>query len=840
MMFRIRDFICLGVVLLLIFGTLLQFKGSNWFATNNELAHSLNHSEAKRRIATRINDEWTTFHLPGDALAVRVFSNAIVEKTSENEAPTLSDPRRGFRYAIEYEFLDGQMNSLDRGVYHFRSGVKELVDPESGGIVDPIKFADFDANVAQTRVMQISLEAGMRRARIVRLKTTEMEEGVLEILARTLYKTKRKNLDRYGAWDSVSDHRKEIVARNSVYEHRLLDHNSRIGLLKWEWNRTSSVGEPLRRYLYFDGDSDDLEIVEAPFPQGVVVQPGWKVVAPVCSGLAKIRVEATPLDKGASIHGQLHYRFKDPDSGLENCGSRKFAPSGNHESHLVEINDVSGVVEFETECPAALRFWCRKPSADGSLEWTEIEVEPKHSTVYIADDRPVAFSVSHVNDEVTPLKASFRFAEDRMFDAESSNRDLTRSRRIHWRFVGDAGQTIQEGVEELNPEISSHERFWRERVTFSVTDAIKLWFPVPPNVASVEFWCKDSPVLINAHTRPAGLPAQTRVPEDYNVVQRKNSPYRRWFTVRPRDHQEFIAENRVLNLGIQNRLPEFAEESREKLVWNRFLPEGDWLGSRILVPAKDPLESQDSQKPDSVWLWHEMTSRAEFDFETLDRTSHYGNVEVSFMSELPAGPISVWCNDELIASKEFSSSRGEFRITLPQVRGTLRFEFQNGVRVFASGIEMDSSNGYLRRTAMRVGSSPTRFEYEKKSNEDELLTLTLYRDESESTRASLKARIVPHDSTATSHQPRDTWTIRDRSYDLSLLPVASSLLVDRTGRLDSGSRCFIKLGHDMPPGKYTIEVQREDAMAGYLLLYQTVPEPKSVRRIGIFDKQDIE
>jgi hypothetical protein len=841
MMFRFRDAISFGVVLLLIFGTLFQFKSASWISTGSETIDSLNRSDAKRRVAIRINNDWTTFHLPGNALAVRILSNAIIDKSAGmRDEPTLNDPRSGFRYALEYEFLDDQMNSLDRGVYNFRSNIKEKMKPDSGEIVDPIVVGDLDANVAQTRVMQISLGAKMDAARVVRFRTTELEEGVLEVLTRTVYKTKRKIQNDYGAWDSISSERKKKVAKHSVYEHHLLDHESQMGLLKWEWNRASSVGEPPRRFLYFVGDSDDLDVVDMPFPKGVVVQPGWKVVAAVGDGSATLRVDAMPIDADTPIHGQLHYCFADPNSGLEQFGSVEFAPSKMSDAHSVEIKRVGGMIEVESECAAALRFWCRKPSADDSGQWTEIEMEPKHSPVYIADHRPVGFSVSHVSDQVTPLKVAFRFAEAKMFDAESSESTLTQPRHVHWRFVDDDGQTVDQGVEELNPQVSLHERFWRDRATFAVTDAIKLWFPVPPRVTSVEFWSEDSSVLVNAHTRPDGLAAQTRVPEDYNVVQRLNSPYRNWFTLRPQDHQRYVSENRVLNLGIQKRLPEASEVDRGNLVWNRFLPEGDWLGSRIMVPAIDPLETDESKKPDSVWLWHEMFSGDNVSYNTTERTSHYRDIKIAYASDRPVGPMRIWCNEQLVATKDFATSRGEFNVKLPAVRGSLRIEFNDGVRVFASGMEMDSAVAYYRRTAMRVGNSPTRFEYEKKSEEDELLTLTLYRDASESTRASLKVKIVPHEEELNTHKPRGNWTLRDRSYDLAPLPIARSLLIDRYGNLDSGSRCFIKLGSDMPTGKYTIEVQREDALSGHLLLYQTVPARKTIRRYGVFDNRDLE
>lgn len=838
---RTRDLISFVIALALMLGAAYQLKSFRWL-TGDANIEAMHRHDSKRQMAILLGDDWTTFQVPGNTTSLRILSNAVIDSRSIRDfAPTLESPRQGYRYAIEYEFLDEHENTLRSGTYHYRSKPKEKWDIESGQLIQPLQLLVPDTSVAQTQFMQTSIQEDLRKTRMVRLRAAEIDNEVTEILGRVLCKTLRDNFDHFGAWDRISVDRKDQLARHSVYEHRLLDENSRRGLMKWQWNRATPFGDFERRHLYFVGDNDAPEVHEPLLPQGTIVQRGWKVVVPVSNKPSLLRVEATPLGDETPIHGQLHYTFDDPESDSRKTASLDFQTIDQSASKTVEIPDVTGLVELELECPAALRFFAPDPSSTTEVEWLEINLEPKHLPVYVADHRTVAFPVSHFENQVTPLKVSFRFTEDSLFDSTSPSGIGSATRSVHWRYVGDEGETIAHGIKQLTPETSAHERFWKDRFAFAVTDAIDLWFPVPPNVATVEFWSEDSPALVNAYARPHGLATQTRIPEDYNVIEKLDSPYRRWFVIRPVDHRSYTSGNRLLPLRVQPRLREIPdEEETESLVWNRFEPKGDWLAASIMVPVVDPLNVGD-EKPDSVWLWHELKANEAMNYSILDRVSHYKNVQIAFASDRsdrPAGTFEVWSNDKLIASKTFASTRGEFEVNLPTQHGQLRCKFADGVDVFVSGLQTESNIAYFRRTAMRVGDTPTVFEYEKTTTEDEHLTLTLYRDESETSRAAINVRIVPHDVEATSHQPRDMWTIQNRSYDVSPLPVANSVLMDRPGKLDSGSRCFLKLGSDLTPGRYRIEVQREDSLSGYLLLYQTAPGEKSVRRIGIYDNRD--
>ena len=840
-MFKFRDLIFFTIAAAFVLCGWFQVQQYHWLRDNSQ-SIAIHHADSRRRMAALLDQQWVSFQIPADSVAVRILSNATVdEDDQEPVAPTLGNANLGFRYALEFQILDQNSTLLRQGVYNFRSAPTEKRERESGETFRPIQVAESDALVTQTRIMQLPLENGLEKARVVRIRKAESDEEVINIFGRALCKSQLKGHTRYGAWDRISDPRKESLTRHSVYQHQLLDQRSREELLKWKWSRAVPLGEIENRYLYLVGDNDDPEVTPAPLPRGAIVFEGSKVVVPVSDQPTSFRVEALPLDDGKEVSGNLDFTWIDPATREPVHETRTFQRAEQPAAKFVEIQNVVGLVELQAHCPAALRFWRR---SDDDSDWSEIEFDPDMSQTFVADQRPVSFQVSHFENEMTPLKVAFRFAEEKLFDADKANQPFIADREISWRYLNAEGKIELQGTKTLQATVSAHESIWKDRTSFAVTDPVQLWFPVPPQVKKVEFWSDDSRFLVNAYARPNELLSQTRVPEDYSVLPTTESPNRRWFVLRPENYQQHIFENRMVAFKVQSRLPEpIEQDDLEELAWNRYVPNGDWLATQIFVPAIDPLEASTDEELESQWLWQELTSSSDVNFSLLRRSSHYRNVGFTFVSKQPAGRIRILCNGQVVSEKAFASSRGEFTVKLPQTQGVLTAQFGDGVRLFASGIESDLPNSaaFYSRKAIRVGDSKTSFEYEKTTWEEESLTLTLYRDQSEQNRARVTTRVVPHHGIAarqTDWMPRESWTIRNRSFDVQPMAEARSLLIDRPGKLDAGSRCFIHLGNDLPPGKYSIEVQREDSSNGYLLLYQMAPNAGGTRQIHIHDNPE--
>jgi len=306
--------------------------------------------------------------------------------------------------------------------------------------------------------------------------------------------------------------------------------------------------------------------------------------------------------------------------------------------------------------------------------------------------------------------------------------------------------------------------------------------------------------------------------------------------IRPEDVQDFVSENRTINVAIQSKLPPVEDEASGEKVWNNYQPNGNWLGAQIMVPSVDPLEVKPVKPSDSEMLWRELQTSTDTSFSLQPGNVDQRVLRIVFVSDQPAGKFTVHCDGQLLQTRDFASSRGEFKVRVPKTSGVLKAEFESGVRAFVRGAITESSEIWFRRTAMRVNDKPIQFAYQKLTHEDELLTLTLYREDNESSRANISVEIVPEKSVDQMvDNPRESWTIRKREYDVRELQMAPTVLLDRPGRLDAGSRCVFKLGSDLPPGHYNILVHRENSSQGFIRLHQSTIGSGQVRRVGVYD-----
>ncbi|MEM7454232.1 MAG: hypothetical protein AAF456_07740, partial [Planctomycetota bacterium] len=82
--------------------------------------------------------------------------------------------------------------------------------------------------------------------------------------------------------------------------------------------------------------------------------------------------------------------------------------------------------------------------------------------------------------------------------------------------------------------------------------------------------------------------------------------------------------------------------------------------------------------------------------------------------------------------------------------------------------------------------------------------------------------------------PSDSWTIPGRIFDLRPIGGEPSLLIDSDAQVDTGHRCRIKLGSDLPPGRYVIRADwMDETREGYALLYQTIPGSVLSRTVNV-------
>ncbi len=816
---------------------------------------AVNRDDANRVATTLLHDQhWTEFFVPANALSIRLMTNSALNNTQLPEE-NQTDPRSGWRYSVEYQVVDARGQILNQSVYHLRSGIRELVDSDTGEIIDPLVFGKTSMVATQTRFIQIPVVADGARPARIRIRVKEKAPQVQEVVARVRTRHERPHYEKRSTWKKISSKTREKLAKYCVFDHKFLTHSERASLLRWQWQKAPSAGESTIRHLYFLGDVDDQEAITDPVLEGTCLEPGWRSTLAIPQGQGNLRLEVQRIGLGASAPAFLTGTWYDAQGNPP----EQFELTMFEDRMTIHRNYYGGILELESSEPVCFRsFWKNleenstvagdddRPLAMG--EETELTNRAGAGSlrVYLADQDGIRFPVSHIRGQPTPFRISVRLGYGNAF---LSDENLARramefeqppgwndTRMLNWQYLDKQGNAIDQGVIEIVPELSAYDRLWKLSQAFQVSEKKNLYFSVPPTAATVVLK-SDQPFLVNASVRPGNVPFLTRVPEDSQPFERQKRRTRKWFTLKPDSHIDLIAANRSFVLSTQTRVGIFDQDADandmlnpEEFVWQRYEPQGDWIGRQVFVPAEN--DSEIKRRAMFAWFFEVAPNQShtinEHAFATRD------DYRLTYISAAQRpGQLQVWQNGRLVQQQSLMSSRGSLKLNLQRTEdhSTLEIKCDPQTRLFFSGALIDGAARYLKRTACRLHNGELEFPFTKTSREAETLTLSIYREQDVADRCLLEVEIAAEEKISLRRTgPVEHLTMLHRIYDLKAQQQRQTVLLGSDTPLDVEHKCFIQLGEDLPPGEYIIKINRLDGnRRGFVLLHQLKPIHQEVR-----------
>ena len=806
--------------------------------------------EDSSRVSTTLlsDDQWAEFYIASDARSIRLMTNgALTNRELPKESQT--DPRSGWRYSVEYQLLDANKKVLNASTYHLRSGIRELIDADTGELIDPLVFGKTSMIATQTRLIQIPLvDDGERPARI-RIRVGERDPQVADVVVRVRTQHERFHYDKPSTWRKITPATRSKLARFCVFDDKFLTSSERASLLRFFWKQAPPVQAMPIRHLYVFGDVDDQEVATETTPVGTSLEPGWRstIALPQSQGELRLNVERTQAVASTPVF--LTGNWFDPEGNPP----EQFEMTMFENQLMFNRKFLGGILELESSDSVFFRCFWKNLDEDSMVnndngqplainEEVELTKHAGESSVrvYLADQTGISFPISHVGDQPTPFRLSMRLGYGDAFLSEDkvvkktpdleTPKGWSDIRKLGWEYLDSSGRRLEHGEMEIAPMISPYDRLWRQVEAHPVSEKNTYYFSVPPTVCSVRLISEEA-FLVNASVRPGNAPWLTRIPEDQQPYERQNRRSRKWFGLKPNAHTELIAGNRSFVLTTQSRVGIIDQDADpeeifdpEDFVWQNYEPRGDWIGRQILVPAEK--DSEITRRAMFVWLFetspnqtHQIT---EYDFETKD------DYRLTYIStEERPGKLRVFQNGRLIQQESLVSSRGQIKLDLRRIddTSTLRFECEPHTRLFFSGAMIKDAPRYLKRTACRLQNGELEFKYTKTSSDAETLTLSVYREKDVAQRCQLEVKIVPAESASLQKTgPVEHLTTLHRIYDLKAQQQRHAVLVGSDTPLDVEHKCFLQLGEDLPPGDYTIKTNRLDGnRRGFVLLRQLRP-----------------
>ena len=854
MMFRT---VCGYILLPAIAGLLTVYFLLNWPAMQFA-STDVNRGDASRRNTTLLsNDAWVEFQLPTGATTIRLLTNGAVD-TSTNPKRSLSNPRSGLKYSVKYQLLSKSRRLIHESDYHFRSRTKQILDFESQKMINPLLFGKSGLLATQTRMAQFSCTRftyGGRLAEptILRVKILNQDPEVQEVVARVDSRCLRKDLDKRSVMQRISQRAKDRVSKCCVYDHALLSDSERKSLLRWQSISAAPIGKTEQRFLYFIGDDEDIEIGQDIIPSGVLLLPERVVAIPVPDGEGMLRIECERLMQGDS----QPYRIAMNWNGNDSTSNWRDARTIDAKKESFELATDGGLLELQSDSQTVINAYWRKSVSDAERQ-SEIDItpEPQFQRSSLCDSRDVTFSISHINNRSTPFRLTARVGIGSIFRTAGLETSETQETTdvnefdevlnpvpINWHYMDDHGSVVQSGQLKLAVVPSRYDMFWYSNQAHMVSEVQRFHFEVPGHVAQIKFEMpanQPNCTLLTGAVRPAGMPAVTSVPGDYLAFEKSQSTNRKWFILHPDDHDELVQQNRSFIIRAQPRSVETDPAMAAGLFdWIKFTPKNESIARQLLVPQSD---IQQIRQQAYHATFYELDTARDYAFEPFD-----GQVDVArklmFLGEQAPGRVRLYVNDRLLLDEEVLSMRGEFDLenrSIPQ-QGILRIETEFPTKLFVGGCQVDAPRKFLKRSANRLHDGRISFEFDKKSNEEELVTLLVYCESDsnaekqcrlkvdiESGREGVRGAGFSRESASIS----DSWTIRNRIFELQESSEEDSYIVGSSGKLNAAYRCFLKVGSDLPPGKYTVNAELlDDDRRSYAMLYTCRPGQLPQRKI---------
>ena len=790
-------------------------------------SRAVNREDARSVPATLLTrDEWVEFQILHDATTVRLLTNAALQSV---DAPDhdLTNPRLGWRYTVEYELLDAQRNVVDASEYHFRTQIRKLLDQRTGKPIYPIFLGRSGLVSAQTRPMQLAIDGFPQRPVVLRVRLKSTDAGIQEVVGRSLSRIQREDFDQRYTWNRLSEQRRELICKYTVYQPDLLTTTERTNLLKWRWAQTPTIGESPRRHLFFVGSFDDQEVRDEQLPFGMFADQNWLATVPVPEGEGLIRLQFTALDPINHPADVVDIQW----FGIDSTDRVTRKHTLRNETTELTMRLAGGLLQLDSPVRVVTRVYWQPAISSPPQAGAEIEITPPPILVkaFVADDQAVQYSISHLDLQPTPVRLSLRYPYGPHFSnvAIASSDDLVARSvgtiQATWEYLDDADNTLASGVLSFDPVVSRYDHLELVAGPEWLSEPSQHFFLVPAKVTRLRVRSHNCRLLVSAAVRPLGMSRVTRVPEDYHAFDRLQSPNRTWFALNPPNEKDLVQANRSIILRAKTRPPERNEDILAgNYRWQSFQPRGQWIGRQMLVPKALDFNVRD-QAVGSIFF--ELQAHTPYEFQAFDSAADLPARLIVIADDGP-GKVSVQVNGRNVYSQQILSAHSEIDLSdvaLPG-SGTISVDSSSPARFFLAGRELLNADRFLKRTAQRLGKKPLRFQYEKRTHQDELLTIQLYRGRGDQDRCQLRVKIGADQLPATNSNPLAGWTVRDRTYDLRPHADQGSLLIGADMPVDVGHRCFVRLGQDLQPGIYQIQIERiDDGPDGFVLMYQTLP-----------------
>lgn len=767
-------------------------------------------------------EEWISFRIPAGAETVKILTNASVPREYERS--------RGFvaGYAIRYQVLEGA-RTLEEREYAFRSRLNAPGPPtESSGTV--VQYY-FDSGILPlgTRSAVLDLGSFGGSAKTLKVRAAWMEPGLTDVACRVYVRDAPSSYKVQRRWAKLSRESRERLARGTIYGADFLTEAERRNLLDNRWRpiapERASAGDHGQRRLYSALRAGAEDLGAGPNPAGLCVAAEMLASIPLPEGGGCIRLEIErtfPRPDASSCRAIVSWFGREPGSRRDIALEVREARAGLRE----DFGDGFVVVSCDEDA-------CVRAFLEGSGEDLEITPRPECVGGFLADGDPLRFAKGGPPDVASPLRIDARRVLGAGVPAGTGT-------TIEYEIVGRDGNPVEAGEIALEDAVSPYDSALGLPGRL-VTEAARRYFLLGRECSEIRLRSRSPGVYVTGYTRPEGLLAEKRIPEEIMKSEELGDEFRDWFFVRPIDYLERLRSGREAIFSLQKRPPAV----REAL----------WTGE-YSVCLHEPLGASRAfrviESAGTTWKvvagermagFAEVASGAQLRlvFRGLPGEETVRPRAILFARPGGAVRLRLLVDGEVAFAREVASSEEEF--FLPPVAcgpRVVRLESASPAVLYVGSVEAVEPAGpgsppapglSLERTVYLVDGRGISFDVAKGSSDPVRLTVRLYQPASNLERVDVRA--VVDGIRRRPHEPLRSWTLASTRYSVRAATGPLLRLLGAEGALVIASAPFsVDLGSDLAPGAYRVRLAIESGPACYVQVAEVrgSPPPEEAAR----------
>ena len=760
-------------------------------------------------------ERWLDFKLPAGADRLRLVSNASIAASLPTE---IMD---AWQYALEYQILDENGDTLLEKTYHKRAGLNQIKNDETNTYFQPVFYLRGELEPLAGQSIFLNLE-DIPDADRLRIRLASSDPEISDAVVRVYHFAKIPKRNISLIWRRMAETRKEDLASGNIYPLDLLTKQEVENLMLTMQSPLAPMG--VERYAYqsrvlysmraFEGE----RIYDPITLHGVLINKQYRGVIPIPENGGRVRLEFDPAYETGKKMAPETINIRWFGRTATERSTHRIVWQGN--TAQFEQNFSGGLLEISAQDDIVVSAFLI--NADSQLDITPETVYLRGYT--IDPESSVSYQVAHAGEKATPLRLDFRY----LYPENHRDQKEVLS-RIEYSLIDETGRIFKQDSFEFTADVSAYDRIAGETAENLLSEPVSRFFLLPSHVKQIRFR-SNNPVLVFAYNRPSMLVREIKVPESayVSVHDEWNEPA--WFPVRPINYKDLILTNHSLLLTVQ---PKPAEDKSDLLAgryqWEDYHPQGDWLARYVFTPL-DAVETIREEAFFSVYQPVMTGKNTIVNFQAPPGVNSIMPRLVYFRQQNTPFELSIFIDDALFFKQHTNGRQGEMQLpAISAGRHTIKVITDVPVNVMLSHAQ-PSAGGYLRRLANRFNQSRLTFVHERKTLEEESLSARLYMPYGRVDRTLVRVQISNIELMPL--VPMESWSFDAVRFDVRAGSIATPVMGTQAEHVDYGYPFFLTLGENLPLGNYFIDFFLEDGVdGGYLSLAKVTP--------GVFEEREI-